>query len=137
MISHESSRRSDRYIRAALGILAVVLIILCTLLLREYRQLRQQNILFGRAQWISVLEKHQHGTVTDVNFIQPWMTFDYISMLYGIPTTDLKTSLGIIDTRFPRISISSYARANHLDARTILANVKSAVSAYLAGHTDT
>src|SRR4051812_12432281 len=40
-------------------------------------------------------------TAQDVQLIQPWMTFDYIDVVFNVPPDYLKTKLSITDPHYP------------------------------------
>ena len=58
------------------------------------------------------------------------MTFDYVDHLFSLPPEYLQQTLGITDSRYPRIAIEEYAEDAHLDQAATLAAVKNAVAAY-------
>lgn len=76
-------------------------------------------------------KKEHRISVSDVNYIQPWMTFKYINFIFDLPPTYLKEKLKIENWNFPDMSIGMYARFKKLDKTTATQEVKSAVSEYL------
>jgi hypothetical protein len=120
----------DTAIRVALFALFALLIILCGLLFHQYRVLREELSASGHLPRLFIV--HGNAThLTDVDLIQPWMTYDYINHVYGLPADYLKDTLVIADPRYPRVSISESAEAQHEDAAALTAQVKTAVSHYL------
>ncbi len=75
-------------------------------------------------------EKEPLGS-NDIDLIEEWMTFDYINKIFGLPSDYVKTQLQITDSRYPRISLSGYARNQHIDVATLLNSVADAVRNYL------
>ncbi len=124
--------------RIIIAVLAVVLVILVFFFVRQYTIIRRNQVLSARELWISNLF-HQHGPPmqSDVAFVQPWMTFDYVNQLFHIAPGYLKGQLSISDPNYPRITISSYARHSKLDVALVLASVDQALIRYLAPPTST
>jgi hypothetical protein len=117
-------------VRIALVILLVLIAFLCALLLFEYQNLRQQEMIGAHMPWIPGRGKPAEP-MTDVNFIQSWMTYDYIGHIYGLPMDYLKDTLSIADTQYPHISITESAEAQHESAAALTAQVQLAVSDYI------
>ena len=116
----------------ALVALFVVLVALCFLLFNEYRSLRQLQIADSRQFWASALQRRAPLTISDVESIQSWMTFDYLDKVFNMPPEYLKTALNLSDPRYPRISLSRYARYHGMDAVAFTTGVKNAVRDYVA-----
>jgi hypothetical protein len=131
-------RKTGRHIKYIIIGTAIVLLILFCLLVINYRALRRAQILNTRGIWFSlVLKNHGSLPVTDVSFIRPWMTFDYVNKLFNVPSDYLATHLSITDARYPRLSLSQYAKTNHFDSTFVTSEVESAVGHYLAASTTT
>lgn len=127
-----AQRHFDAWIRILLGAIVVVLIFLCVLLFREYQNLRAQELAGVHMPGLSALRGRAAMPLSDVNFIQSWMTYDYVSHIYALPPDYLKTTLDIADTRYPRVSIAESAEAQKTTAAALTAEVKTAVSDYLS-----
>lgn len=126
------NHRAARHVKYALIVLGVVLTILVILLFREYRSLRRAQVINAREAWSTAfIRQHRPPTANDAGFIRPWMTFDYINKIFNLPSDYLKTQLQITDPRYPKLSISGYARSQHIDTGTFLGSVMSAVRNYL------
>lgn len=69
-------------------------------------------------------------THLSVNDIQPWMTFDYINVVFKIPPSYLKNILGISDTHYPNIRLDWYARSYGIEQSVLLRTVKQYVTTY-------
>ncbi len=114
-------------VRVTFFALLALLAILCGLLFHQYRILRDESFIAGHPHLFG-----SHGTpLTDPSLIQSWMTYDYISHVYGLPPNYLKTTLMIVDPHYPHVSISESAEAQHETATTLTAHVKDAVAHYL------
>lgn len=131
-MSHVENK-PQRYIKYTLIILGVILLVLCIFFVVQYRAVRRSEVMSSRELWFSlILKNHGALTVNDVNVIRPWMTFDYINRLFRLPADYLKARLNISDVHYPQVSLSGYARHNHLDSATFLVTVDHAVRDYLA-----
>lgn len=60
--------------------------------------------------------------------IQDWMTFGYLDSVFSLPPSYLEETLGIEDSRYPDLSLRSYAIRNGLDPALFLARVRAAVA---------
>ncbi len=110
-----------------------MLIVLCALLVREYRHLQRLNGFTSRQSWLAALHERAPMTAANATFVQTWMTFDYVDHLFNIPSDYFRTTFAITDVRYPRLTIAEYAED---DARAsgpaTLARVQDAVRAYFA-----
>lgn len=66
-------------------------------------------------------------TVSD---IQPWMTFDYVNVVFKLPPAYLKQSLNITDPHYPNLQISRYARRNNLDPQQLIGQIQNSILNY-------
>lgn len=76
----------------------------------------------------AVPSEPQH-TVT-IDTIKPWMTFNYLNVVFKLPAGYLQNALALTDSRYPNIRIDTYARKNRLDQAFFLQNVKQAITSY-------
>ncbi len=123
------ARRVGRYVLVLIGFVLVVLLALATRLGVEYQRVREDHV--GR----QMFRRPVPLTADDANTIASWMTFDYIGHVFGLPPEYLKTSLGITDPQYPRITITRYARDAGLDASIALSDVQDAVRMFLSSST--
>ena len=65
-----------------------------------------------------------------INNIKPWMTFNYLNVIFKIDPLYLKDSLNINDSKYPNIRIDQHARKNHLNLPSYIENIKSAITNY-------
>ncbi len=54
-----------------------------------------------------------------------------------MPPGYLKVQLGVTDPRYPRLSLSSYAKSQHISSETITIEAEAAIRAYFANATST
>jgi hypothetical protein len=52
--------------------------------------------------------RHGDHHMLTVNAIQPWMTFNYLNVVFNLPVQYLQTTLSITDPHYPNIRIGSY-----------------------------
>ena len=120
-----------KYIRHILIILAAVLVMLLVVLFVQYQSLEhQQGMDLWRLRTAGALERHAPLPVSDAGIIRTWMTFDYVNKLFALPATYLQEHLQIQDPRYPRLTISNFAKTRGLTAATFLDGVSSAVRSY-------
>jgi hypothetical protein len=103
-----SDSQHEKWIRYALIVLAGVLAALLIFLFFQYQSLRRQQVL-GMHQLHAAffLEHHAPLPVSDAGVIRSWMTFDYVNKLFALPPDYLKAQLHIVDSRYPRYTIST------------------------------
>jgi hypothetical protein len=128
---------SHQYAKVALAVLIVVLLVLCVFLVRQVQQYhgtpRRGPISAERMHFASLVQQHSL-TAGDVDLIQPWMTFDYVSVSFNVPASYIATALGIASTTFgyPNITLGHYARMISTTSTAFIASVRAAVQTYLA-----
>jgi hypothetical protein len=65
-----------------------------------------------------------------VDSIQPWMTFDYVNVVYKLPTNYLKQILGISNSKYPNVRIDTYGKQSGIDQTLLLTTIKKYVTTY-------
>ena len=73
--------------------------------------------------------------VADVAYIAPWMTFDYITKIFKLPSTYLQQNLQINDSKYPLITLAQYAKKNNTNTGLLIENIQNVVKKYLASYT--
>ena len=127
-----------KIIQVIIVILALTIAVLVFFFIRQYSTLQREKILNARELWISTAVKSRGAPApSDVNFVQSWMTFDYIDQLFHLPPNYLASKLSIADPNYPRITISGYARHNKLNTVSVLGGIDQAIIEYLAQATST
>lgn len=125
------NHRMERYIRYALVILAVTLLLLVVFVVAQYESLRRAQLISTREFHFSqLLERHAPIPVADANVVRAWMTFDYLNKLFALPPDYLKDNLQINDPQYPKLTISSYVKKNNLTQTTFLGEVEGAIENY-------
>ena len=80
---------------------------------------------------------HIHRQILSPNQIQSWMTFSYVDYIFSLSPDYLQNSLTIIDSRYPNLNISQYAREKGLDAGDFLKQIQTSVAKYATSATST
>lgn len=120
--------REQRWLRAAIIALAIVLAVLVVFLFFQYRALRRENLLNARSwRWTPFLGSRAPLPVVDASAIRAWMTFGYVNHLFALPPAYLKAKLGIVDARYPNLTVSAYASEAGIAPDAALAAVQGAV----------
>lgn len=134
MDNHEHTRRPSerRWLEYAILALAAVFIVLVIVFIVDYRHLRRSTVVTARESWFAALV-HSRGPVTasDIAFVRSWMTFDYINKLFKTPSNYMKTTLNIADTRYPRLTVSNWAKESKLSSSAAMGELQDALRQYL------
>ena len=64
--------------------------------------------------------------------ISSWMTFEYLNLVFKIPSPYLKNALQITDAHYPRLTIKNFAAGKKISLVIALTEVKATVTAFLA-----
>ena len=134
MTAH-ATEKIVKYLKYAIITLIVVLVLLGALFVWNYLSLMHARLINMRELQLSALV-HDHGPLTanDVGLIRPWMTFDYINALFKVPPDYLKANMSIMDTSYPRLSLSGYAKYQGTSTTAVLGVVENSLTAYLTSH---
>jgi hypothetical protein len=73
-------------------------------------------------------------TAPTIDSIQLWMTFDYINVVFKLPSGYMKDILGISDAQYPNIRLDTYSRRTHIDPEVLLKTVKQYIGTYNKTH---
>lgn len=121
-----------KYLKYAIAILVIVILVLSFFFLKEYVALRRAQIISARELRLSAfLQGHGPLTAGDVGVIRSWMTFGYINTIFKVPPAYLKNALSISDAAYPQLSLYGYADKEHLSAATVTGEVQTALFNYL------
>lgn len=126
----KKSKETQKKILRKIGI--IVLMLFCLISLLSLIFVFQQYSKSGKLEIEYKIngkptEKHQPMRVSN---IEPWMTFNYLNIVFELDTDYLKHYLNINDTRYPNISINMYARHYDLSSEDFLENIKQAITNY-------
>ncbi len=76
----------------------------------------------------SIIQRNPHAPTIDS--IEPWMTFDYINVVFKLPQNYLKNILGINDSQYPNIRLDTYAKRSNINPDLLLSVVKQYITTY-------
>ncbi len=62
--------------------------------------------------------------------IEPWMTFNYINILFNLPSEYLRDSLAIDSERYPNLEIRRYAKEISIDQEALIENITLRIAEY-------
>lgn len=71
-------------------------------------------------------------SVDDIEYIDIWMTFQYINFVFGIPEDYLKDQLHITDTRYPNMTLGKYMKNENIDKADFLEKIKDMIRVYMS-----
>lgn len=132
-----SQQKNHLLIRIALGLAVVAIAVLCVLLVQQYQHIQRLGYIAAHRQSLLMsLRGSGPLTATDASSTQSWMTFDYIDRAFALPPQYLQTTLGIFDNRYPRLTITEYAKDTVISSPVALAKVQDAIRAYLPASTN-
>lgn len=125
-------------IESVLIIFSIILLILfCIFLMRNVQTARQSGVFDHRTSVSQFLLKNKQSnriSITDTDYIDTWMTFQYINFVFNIPETYLKDQLQITDTGYPKMTIGKYIKNNRLDKAAYTEKIKETVREYISLH---
>jgi hypothetical protein len=126
----------ERFVAFMIIALIVILGFLVFFLVRDYRSLRREQVISAREFLLgAVVKNHGHQTASEVTVIRSWMTFDYINQLFGVPAYYLKGQMSITDSRYPKLSLSSYAKESGVASAKVVSVVSGFLTTYLTNAT--
>ena len=121
----------NKYILITLVVLAIILFLLVSSFVGDVRRLRDNGVLVYHNPLHYLYQAGKPATLSDVNFIAGWMTFNYLNKIFNLPMDYLKTTLSVSNKDYPNVTISKTASQQKILTSTYLASVKKAVSNYL------
>jgi hypothetical protein len=127
-------QKANLYLKIIITILIIVLAILCFFLVQQYRTISQQKAISAERFNFANLARHHSLGINEINLIEPWMTFNYVSISYKVPASYLQTMLGISSStaNYPNITINHYAKTVGTNPNSLVEKIKNAVQQYLA-----
>ncbi len=73
--------------------------------------------------------RHTRVTRTHIT-IEPWMTFNYVNILYNLPNGYLRDVLQIGDLKYPNTELRRYAKEKNIDQAIFIGQVYAAIEKY-------
>ena len=112
----------------------ILLIVFCALLARNIQMAKQSGIFAQQASISELLLKNKQAnwtSVSDIQYIDAWMTFAYVNFIFDIPESYLKDWLRIDDKNYPNLIIRRYAKSRKLDKAGLVNEIKKLVREYM------
>jgi hypothetical protein len=126
--------KSQKYIRIVITIILFVLLGITTWYFISTLRADYLNgdlrLIYNRQAGTSPLS-HNHPMM-NVDRIRPWMTFDYLNVVFRLPPSYLKNILAITDVRYPNLRIDAYAKKSNTDISSLLQTIKTSINLYKA-----
>ena len=116
------------------AVLVIVVIILCVFVVRQYNILDRREIISAERLTFATIARHHSLGAADAYLIEPWMTFDYISISFKVPTSYFTQTFGISSSSvpaYPNITLARYARTVATSSDVFTDAVRTAVERYL------
>ena len=129
-----AQKHLNLYVKIALAILVIAIVILCVFLVRQYRMAVRQGVISAeRVHFADLIHSHSLG-VADAGLIESWMTFNYVSISFKVPVSYFVTALGISSStsRYPNITLGHYARMIATSSDAVTEEVRDTVRNYLS-----
>ncbi|MDD5769655.1 MAG: hypothetical protein PHE25_01700 [Candidatus Gracilibacteria bacterium] len=95
-----------------------------------FRNIHKNNIFTQRKNLLDFLGNHKTN-ISDVNYVESWMTFRYINTIFKLPEDYLKDKLNINDKKYPNIPLERYANYQKINQDIFLEQVKNSINNYL------
>ncbi len=111
-----------------------LLIVFCALLVRNVQIARREGVFQSRAPISGMLLENRRMnrvSVSDIERIETWMTFQYVNVVFDLPENHLKDALAIKDARYPNLPIGRYAKKQEIDRDQFVESVKKLVREYM------
>ena len=108
-----------------LAILCLISLIWFILSIKELRRSGELRSNYNFKKHLTYLHN-----ITNANNIMPWMTFDYINVIFRLDPVYLKNNLMINDPRYPNIRIDNYTKRLHLNTQIFLHYLQQAITNY-------
>lgn len=125
-------------VESFLIIAIIILLILFSVFFIRNVQLAHKTGVFQSHMPISELllknKQTNQTSVRDIEYIDTWMTFQYINFVFDIREDYLKEALYIEDTHYPNLSIGRYIKNQKLDSAVFIKEVKERVFEYMSLH---
>ena len=123
-------------VESFLTIAIIVLLILFSVFLIRNIQLAHRSGVFQNHMPISELllknKQMNQTSARDIEYIDTWMTFQYINFVFDIRENYLKDMLHIEDVHYPNLSIERYIRNQKLDKAIFIEEIKKQVLEYMS-----
>lgn len=118
-------------------LVGALLITFSIFLIHNIRQAEKSGVFIGHKSVYEILidrKKLNQTTVADIEYIDTWMTFQYINFIFNIPEPYLRDILHITDARYPNMTLGRYVKNKNLDKTKFIEDMKKIVKEYVNRH---
>ncbi len=116
----------------------IILIILFSIFLIHNIQSAHRSWVFTNRTSVSeYLLKNKQASKTslsDIEYIDTWMTFQYVNFIFKMPDDYLKNGLNIKNNNYPNLPIGRYIKNEKLDKTVVINRIKVLVREYIHLH---
>ena len=125
---------SSWYTRIILIVLILVAVVLCVFLIQQYQVRKRLGIISTEHMHFADMVHRRSLNTPSAIFIEPWMTFAYISTSFHIPISYLTTTLHIATTTrgYPNVTLGRYARMIATSSTMLTQQVQEVVKNYIS-----
>lgn len=118
-------------------LVTVLLITFSVFLVHNIRTAEKSGVFKQHKTAYELLIDHKklnQTTTQDIEYIDTWMTFQYINFVFNIPEAHLKHILKIEDPRYPNMTLGKYIKNKKLDKTKFIDEIKKIVREYMNLH---
>lgn len=119
-------------------IVSIFLVIFSVFLIRKIHSIGQAGIMKNHMPPISKLliknKEMNRTSITDISYIEGWMTFAYVNFIFSLPEDYLQKNLLIEDPKYPNLPIYRYIKRNKLNTSEFIEKLKNIVREYMIVH---
>jgi hypothetical protein len=126
----KSSEKNHLILKICVAIAVAAIFVFTALLFQQYERIQRLGYFNQHRSIFQSLRGSGPLNPDDVGMLDTWMTFDYVNHGFLLPENYLQTSLGVTDSRYPRLTIAEYAADVGVPSDAALAHVESAITLY-------
>jgi hypothetical protein len=117
----------------AIGILVILLVVEARYFIASFHAQYAQGGLrpeYHHHQRLPLVDPSAAHPILTVDSIAPWMTFDYVNVVFHLPASYLKNILGISNPKYPNIRIDRYAKQINMNQQLLLQTIRQYIASY-------
>ncbi|MDP2103520.1 MAG: hypothetical protein Q8K26_01200 [Candidatus Gracilibacteria bacterium] len=108
-------------------LIMVLLITFSVFLVHNIEMAKKSGVFTQRKSVYEMLIDHKklnQTTVADIEYIDTWMTFQYINFVFNIPEDYLRDTFRIEDVRYPNMTLGRYVKDQKIDKIQFIVEMK-------------